>query len=129
MRYIVLVLLFVVVVYADHINWQKDYETARLKAVAQKKHILVFLIEQHTQKTNKIIQDSFMNQAYIQTVNKDFVSVIVHSESYESYPIELLYTTELPALFFLSNDELFLCDALEGIITPQKIKEKLLECR
>jgi len=128
MHYLVLFLLLVPFIYASHISWQKDYETARKKAVVEDKNILVFLIEKNSPKINKIIQENFMNQEYIEEVESNFVSVIVKSNSKKSYPIELLYTTTYPSLFFLNSEELFLCDRLEGKITPKKLKEKLIEC-
>ena len=89
---------------------------------------IALLIEEDSKRSNEIIKESFLNQNYIKTINKNFIAVIVRSRSKKSYPIELLYTTTYPALFFLSSEELFLCDALEGVITPSKVQEKLLEC-
>jgi hypothetical protein len=121
-------LLSSVVAYADYVVWQSDYESARKKAKLEHKNILVFLIEEDTTQTNRIIKTSFFHQNYIKKINENFIPVIVRGKSKKSYPIELLYTTTYPALFFLSAEELFLCDSLEGIITPLKVKERLSEC-
>jgi hypothetical protein len=93
------------------------------------KNILVLLLDKHTPQTNKIIQESFINQEYLGELKKKFIGVIVLKDTKESYPIELLYTQTFPSLFFLSTEELFLCEPLEGIITPQKIQKKLSCCR
>jgi len=130
MRYLLLLSILILCdVHASHISWQKDYETARKKAFNENKNILVFLIEKNTPKINRIIQNSFINKEYIETIKKKFIAVIVQREALNSYPVELLYTTEFPALFFLSTDELFLCDSLQGIITPYELRKKLLECQ
>ncbi len=126
--FIVVFLFYCVVAHANYITWQSDYETARKQAQNNHKNILVFLIEEDSKRSNKIIQESFLNQNYIETIDENFVAVIVRARSKKSYPIELLYTTTYPALFFLSAEELFLCDALEGVITPSKVRQKLLEC-
>ncbi|MEN4052206.1 MULTISPECIES: thioredoxin family protein [Sulfurimonas] len=125
---IVVFLLCSVLSHASHVAWQSDYESVRKQANQEYKNILVFLIEEDTKESNAIIKESFLNQKYIKDINKDFIAVIVRSHAKKSYPIELLYTTTYPALFFLSSEELFLCDPLEGIITPRKIVEKLSEC-
>ena len=121
-------LLFAMNAYATHVQWQGSYALARQEAHIQEKDILVLLVQKKNQHINKIIQESFMNKAYIAKLNQKFAAVIVEKGAAQSYPIELLYTQVFPSLFFLSRDELFLCKPLEGKITPAKIEEKLLEC-
>ncbi len=121
-------LLFAMNAHATYVQWQGSYALARQEAHMQEKDILVLLVQKKNQHINKIIQESFMDQAYIAKLNQKFVAVIVEKGAVQSYPIELLYTQVFPSLFFLSHDELFLCKPLEGKITPAKIEEKLLEC-
>ncbi len=58
-------------------------------------------------------------------INEKAVFVVVVKETKQSYPIEMLYTPIVPALFFLDENELFLHDPLTGVITADEI-EKIL---
>jgi len=126
-KLLLLICLSAIYLNASHLRWMSSYEDARKKAQIQHKNILVLLIQKDSAQINVIIKESFMNQEYIKRLEDEFIAVIVRSEGYNSYPIELLYTQLYPTLFFLSQDELFLLDPLEGVITPSKIIKKLSE--
>jgi len=69
-----------------------------------------------------------MNQNYIDRLNREFISVFIIKNQKRSYPIEMLYSHEYPALFFLDENELFICDPISGNITPTLIRKELNKC-
>ena len=85
LRVAVLIFILVTLTHASHIMWQSDYESARQQAVAEDKKILVFVVQKKNKKINAILQKSFMNQVYIDTMNKNFVAVIVHPATAQNY--------------------------------------------
>ena len=88
--------------------------------------MMVLLIKKECVKT---IKESFLNQTYIDKINKDLIPVLVTLDQERSYSIELLYTFEYPTLFFLDKHELFNCEALRGNITPKRLKNHLELCK
>ena len=73
----------------------------------------------------KMLRSTFMNQAYISYINENYVAVLITKAQTQSYPIELLYTLEYPALFFLDSHEIYTKDALFGYITPETLNAHL----
>lgn len=70
---------------------------------------MIFIASKKSKKSNKILKEYFLNQDYIEYINKHFISILVTVEYKTSYPIELFYTTQFPSLFFASyKDESFL---------------------
>jgi len=114
--------------FADHINWYPDFEDAHTQALKLNKKVMVLLIKKECQECDDALKNAFMNQDYIAKVNEKFVSVIITKGQKNSYPIEMLYTNEYPALFFLDKFELFSCDVLSGRITPKSLKTHLDKC-
>jgi len=90
---------------------------------------MVLLIQKDSKLNKKVLIDTFMNQNYIDEINDKFISILITQNQKKSYPIELLYTVEYPALFFLNNLEVYICEPLRGGITPKRLKKHLLECR
>ncbi len=127
MRFLIYILLFNVVINASHISWYGDYESAHREALKQNKHLLVLLVDK-SKVVKELIQSTFMNQEYVQLINENFISVLVVKGQNSSYPIELLYTLEYPALFFLDKYELYSCKPLEGVITPSLVEKHLKSC-
>ncbi len=67
---------------------------------------------------------TFKNQSYIKQINKKLISVVVTYEEKNNYPIEMFYTLDFPALFFVNNkDELFLRKPIFGFLSPNKFKQ------
>jgi len=110
---------------ASYIKWQSDYEMAHREAVKENKHLLILLVDK---PSSALIQASFINQEYIQEINREFIAVYVKKNQKVSYPVELLYTLEYPALFFLDKYELPSCEVLSGDLNSQRIKKRLKEC-
>ena len=128
MRFLIFIILINITLNASFIRWHGDYENAHREALKQNKALLVLLIEKNNPNSKKLIRESFMNQEYIEYINNYFISVIVTKGQKSSYPIELLYALEYPAVFFLDKHELYLCDSLSGIITPKQFNSHLKGC-
>lgn len=115
---------------ADHIRWYGDYEKALLIAKEQNKPLMLFLRKEKCQECKKMIEITLSNQDYIKYLNKNFIGVIATYEEENSYPIEMFYTLDFPALFFVSSkDESFLCDPLFGYVTPKGLSDKIKTLR
>jgi len=128
MRLFFLALIFFTLsLQAKHINWQSDFEKARQRALQEQKYLLVLLIEKNSSESQKIIQTTFINQAYISQLNQEFIAVLVTKGQKSSYPIEMLYTFLYPSLFFLDSHELFIHDPIRGNVTPKTVKLVLKE--
>jgi thioredoxin-related protein len=116
-------LLFNILVHADHIHWLGNYDKALEQAHKEHKNLIVYVVKNNCPSCNNIIKKYFMKQKYIEHLNKKFVSVIVTYEGKASYPIELFYTTKFPTLFFVNSEtESFLYEPLYG----NKINEQTI---
>ena len=70
---------------------------------------MLFIASSKDTKSNNILKEYFINQDYIEYLNKNFINVLITVEHKTSYPIELFYTTRFPSIFFVSyKDESFL---------------------
>ena len=125
MRFFVLLLLLLLTLDANHINWHGDFDKAHKKSIKENKKLMVLLIEKDCDLSQKTIQTIFMNHPYIDKINSEFISILVTKDQKSSYPIEMLYTYTYPTLFFLDNKELFLYEPIRGDITPDKLKSYL----
>jgi len=109
MKKILLLILFLSSCFSQNISWQSSYEKALIQAAKEKKNLMIFIASKKSKKSNKILKEYFLNQDYIEYINKHFISILVTVEYKTSYPIELFYTTQFPSLFFASyKDESFL---------------------
>lgn len=123
-KFILFWLLFPFVLFANHVQWLGDYDSALQKSHQEHKPLLVMVVKHKDPLSNKIIKDQFMNHAYVDKINQEMVPVIVTYEGRASYPIEMYYTRVFPALFFVdSSREIFFRKPLYG----EEIKEEVLE--
>ena len=101
--------------FAAHVHWMGDYSAARQKAQSTHKPLMVLLIKAGQKYSRDIVQQQFMDQPYIDSINKHFIPVMIGDGVKMSYPIEMYYTTVFPTLFFVdSSRELFLTKPLYG---------------
>jgi len=128
MRFFVLLYLLLSTLDANHIHWHSSFDKAHKEALQEDKKLMILLIKKDSKACQKTIITTFMNQKYIDRINKEFVSVIVSKNQKASYPIEMLYTFTYPTLFFLDNKELFICKPIRGEVTPDKLKSYLEAC-
>jgi len=121
--------MLVLTLNASHVSWYGSFDKAHKKALKDNKKLMILLIKKDCKVCKEVIKTTFINQSYINNINKDFISVIVTKNQKESYPIEMLYTFTYPTLFFLDNKELFVCKPIRGEITPEKLKNHLKLCK
>ncbi len=124
LKYFLLLWLLPLWLLANHVHWLGDYNKALQLAHKEEKPLLVLVVKKDSKICNKILYQQFMNQPYIDTINKKMIAVMVTYEGKRSYPIEMYYTTIFPALFFVDTQtETFLHEPLYG----EKIKNNMLE--
>lgn len=124
-RSVIFLLLFGTILQGEHVRWSKNYEEAHKTALSQKRPLMVLLIDK---KESRVLQDLFMDQDYIKKINSELISVIIMKDQKESYPIEMLYTLQYPAIFFLDKNELMLCESLSGVISSDALRKHLSKC-
>ncbi len=120
-----LLFLLPVVLQADHVRWQGDYEKARETALKEKKFLMVLLIEDECPACMKMLSTTFRDQLYITSINENYISVLVRRGQKESYPIEMLYAIEYPSVFFLDAKEIFDREPITGYADPATFKKHL----
>ena len=121
---IFLLLFYPLLLSANYVHWQGDYNKALQQAHRENKPLLVLVIKRDVPLCGEIIKKVFMNQPYVKQINRDMIAVIVTYEWRVSYPIELFYTTSFPSLFLVnSTDETFLSSPLyEQNISVESLK-------
>jgi len=120
-------LLLPFVLFANHVHWLGDYDTALQKAHQEHKPLLVLVVKKDSLISNKIIKDHFMNHTYVDVINQKMVPVIVTYEGRVSYPIEMYYTRVFPTLFFVdTKTETFMGKPLYGEEITQEILNEVL---
>ncbi len=128
MRVFIFLFFITLTLNATHVSWYGDFDTAHQEALKQNKMLLVLFIQKNSLTCKEAIQKSFLNQEYIDNINEKFISVLITKGQKSSYPIEMLYTSIYPSLFLLDKNELFICEALKGEITPKRVKSYLKQC-
>jgi thiol:disulfide interchange protein len=125
MNKIVLYLVILGTVYnmqASHIKWYSNYEKALQVAKKENKPIMLVLRKKDCSECKKIFAVTFRDQEYIDKLNDNYISIVATHEDKNSYPIELFYTLDFPAVFFVnSKDESFISKPIFGYIAPDKL--------
>ena len=113
---------------ASHVRWFSNFEKAHKESLKQNKPLMILLIKKNCPACIKSLKTTFINQSYIDNINKKFIPVLITKNQKQSYPIEMLYTLIYPTLFFLDEQELFYCEPIRGEITPQRLENHLNKC-
>lgn len=102
MKHIIIVLLFVVSsLFAESIQWEKDFESGIKNATKLNKPVL-FVFSRHTCHYCKILdKTTFQDKDVIKALNKDFTSIISYTDENDYTPKEL-WRPGTPTLWFLS---------------------------
>jgi thioredoxin-related protein len=109
LRILLIIIIFINISFANNISWYSSYDKAFQIAQKDKKHLMLFIASTKNNNSNDILKNYFLNQDYIDYLNKNFINVLITVEHTSSYPIELFYTTSFPSIFFASyKDESFL---------------------
>lgn len=126
MRLVFLFLFFTSLLFSEHIRWQNDFEKALVKAKKEQKDILLLVLKRDSKENKSLFMDIFMDKEITDRVNVKYIPVVVFFEAKDSYPVELFYTQQFPALFFVSyKDELFLNTPLFGAFTKESVRSSL----
>ncbi|EQB39471.1 hypothetical protein M947_05615 [Sulfurimonas hongkongensis] len=128
-KFLLLLPLFITTLQADHVRWLNDFDKAHHQAIKQNKKLMVLLIKKECKGCIETIKTTFINQPYIEKINREYIAVLITKDQRSSYPIEMLYTLQYPSLFFLDNRELFVCKPIRGEITPNELNSYLEECK
>ena len=126
LKYLILWLL-PLLLSANFVKWLGNYDDAHQKALKENKPLLILVVKKSDPLSSIVIKNSFMDQSYVDLINSETIPVIVTYEGKLSYPREMYYTTEFPALFFVdSSKEIFLREPLYGGEINKKVIEKIL---
>jgi len=115
------VLILLVLFELQGFTIENSYNAAQQKALKSNKILLVFLTKKGCSVCNKALVKMIKSKSLASLIEKNAVFVLIYQEQKESFPIEMLYTTQYPTLFFLDREELFTCKALRGNINITKI--------
>ena len=108
-KIILILILLLSNLFSNNISWYHSYEKALITAQKEKKNLMLFIASTKSYNSNEILKQYFLNQDYVEYINKNFISVLITVEHKTSYPIELFYTTSFPSIFFASyRDESYL---------------------
>ncbi len=119
-------LIFYSIVFCDHIVWQNDFDKVLMQAKKEQKEILLLLLKKNCIRCKTVFSDIFTDKEVQEKVNKKYLPVAVFFEESNSYPIELFYTQQFPAIFFVSKeDESFLQTPLSGNFTKRELLDSL----
>jgi len=125
MKIITILFFAVLTIYANHINWQGDYDKALQQAKKQHKTLMVLLIKNRCQKCRNTVKNIFTDKAYIDELNKKVVAVIVNIDNKHTFPIEMYWSDKYPTLFFVdSSTEIFIHKPFVGV-TQKDLKDIL----
>lgn len=108
-KILLILILLLSNLFSNNISWYHAYDKALEIAQKEKKNMMLFIASSKTNNSNEILKQYFLNQDYVEYINKNFISVLITVEHKTSYPIELFYTTSFPSIFFASyKDESYL---------------------
>jgi len=126
-KILILIITISIITYANHINWQGNYNKALKQAKDENKTLMVLLIKNNCQKCKNIIKNIFMNKSYIDKLNQNIISVIVNIDNKHSFPLEMYWSNEYPTIFFVnSQTETFIDEPIYNI-NEQNIKNFLIK--
>lgn len=87
--------------YATPIHWMGDYDHAHQTALKQHKALMVILVKPRSNDAARLIRNLQADPVIVSTIHQKFIPLIVTVDTRTQYPIEMYYTTEFPALFFV----------------------------
>jgi len=103
MKYILLILTLSFSLFANSIEWQKDYKTTLEKAQKEDKMLFVFIGSKNCKYCEKLKNTTLKNKKIITNINKKYASVFVMRDK-DDYPSKL-HTKATPMLYFLDKNE------------------------
>jgi thioredoxin-related protein len=103
MKFIILLISLTLCIYADSINWEKDYGSALEKAKKENKLLFVFITSKECKFCDKLKNTTLQDKSIAHHINEKYASVIVSKEA-KNYPSKL-DSKATPMLYFLDRDE------------------------
>jgi thioredoxin-related protein len=104
---------------------ENSYNNAHQKTLHSHKILMVYLTKKKCDYCNRELMKIINSKNISSFIEKNAVFVIVYKEQKNTFPIEMLYTTEYPTLFFLDKYENYSCEALRKNINLQAVKSCL----
>lgn len=97
---ITIAILFATTLMADEIKWEKDFKSGIENATKQNKPVL-FIFSRHSCKYCVILEETTLsNTKVVETLNKDFISIISYTDENDYTPREL-WRPGTPSIWFL----------------------------
>ncbi len=119
-----MMLLLCASVFANEINWAEDFESGAATAKKEQKPVL-FVFSRHSCKYCDILEKTtFSNPKVIDTLNKDFVSIIAYSDEGDQFP-QMLWRPGTPTLWFLDENAEPMYQPLMGAVGEEYFIEAL----
>ena len=106
------------------IHWYGDFEKALQESRKTGKPMLVMLVRRNCAPCSRMAANAMMEKRVVKWVNENALAVLV-TEGSGDYPIEMLYTLEVPTLFLLTPQETFLRPPLRGERNAEEVLEWL----
>ena len=114
-KLLLLMVMLCASLFANEINWAKDFEVGAATAKKENKPIL-FVFSSHSCKYCKILEETtFSNKTVIDALNKDYISIIAYSDEGDKFP-DMLWRPGTPTLWFLNADAQPMYQPLMGAV-------------
>ena len=103
MKYFLILFALSLSLFADSIEWNKDYKTAVEKAKKTDKLVFVFITSKDCKFCKKLKETTLEDKNIVQKINKAYSSVIVMKDK-DFFPSKL-NAKATPMLYFLDKNE------------------------
>jgi len=125
MKHIILVLLVLVSsLFAESIQWEKDFESGIKSATVKNKPVL-FVFSRHSCHYCRVLDETtFQDKDVIRALNKDFVSIISYTDENDYTPREL-WRPGTPTLWFLTPQGEPIFQPLVGAVDAENFLKAL----
>ena len=125
MKHIILVLLVLVSsLFAESIQWEKDFESGIKNATVKNKPVL-FVFSRHSCHYCRVLDETtFQDKDVIRALNKDFVSIISYTDENDYTPKEL-WRPGTPTLWFLTPQGEPIFQPLVGAVDAENFLKAL----
>ena len=106
------------------IRWHGVFDRALEESRATGRPMLVLLVRRNCAPCSRMVAKAMGDERVVRWVKEHAVAVLV-TEGVGDYPIEMLYTLEVPTLFLLTPQETFLRPPLRGERNAEEVLEWL----
>ena len=110
MKKIVVLLVMIIGLFANDLNWSHDYDESIEKAQKENKKIYVLITSDSCGWCRKFERTTAQDKKILEKLNKDYILVHLSRDRHD-IPVSL-ETSPVPRHYFLSNDEKVLFSTL-----------------